>query len=91
MDFIEVVIDGPIPVDRDDVEDSLSAALDGVGEVSGAGTGSFVSNLDLDIDPEADRDDVLRRVFAALRELDLGGSVRVRPGDGSEWFRLGEW
>lgn len=91
MDFIEIVIDGPIPVDRDDVEDALSDALDGIGEVTGAGTGGFGSNLDLEVDPGADRNEVLQRVFATLRGLDLGDSARVRPGDGEAWFRPSEW
>ena len=44
MDFVEVIIDGPILVDRDDVEDALEMALGGIGEVTGAGTCNGVSN-----------------------------------------------
>lgn len=74
-----------------DVEDSLEMALGGVREVTGAGTGNGFSNLDVEVDSGADRSEVLRRIFAALRGLNLGDSVRVRPGDGDVWLRSGEW
>ena len=91
IDFVEVIIDGPILVDRDDVEDALEMALGGIGEVTGAGTCNGVSNLDVEVDSGADRSEVLRRIFATLRGLNLGDSVRVRPGDGDAWLRSGDW
>jgi hypothetical protein len=91
MDFVEIVIDGPTDVDRDDVEDTLSAALGPYGDVTGAGTGIDGANLDLDVDPDVGRVEVLGRIFAALNRLQLGDSVRVRPGDGQVWIRPSEW
>jgi hypothetical protein len=91
MDFVEIIIDGPIPVDRDDVEDALNEAFEGVGEVVGAGSGMGVSDLALEVEPALDRAEALNRVFSVLASLGLGDSVRVRPGDGEIWFRPSEW
>ncbi|MER6814053.1 hypothetical protein ABT299_32695 [Spirillospora sp. NPDC000708] len=93
MDFIELVIDRPLPegVDRDDVEDDLNEALAGRGEVSGAGTGLGFSNLDVDVDPAADREEALGAVFEVLARLQVGDAVRIRPGDSVVWIRLSGW
>jgi len=91
VDFVEIWIDGPIPVDRDDVEDALNEALEGIGEVTGAGTAASGSNLDVEVDEAADRRHVLDQIFHVMRGLNIGDSARVRPGDGEEWFRLSEW
>ena len=91
MDFVEIVIDGPIPVDRDDIEDGLNEMFEGTGGVVGAGTGLNMSHLDLEVDPSSDRSEVLNRVFSLLAALDVGEAVRVRPGDGTTWYRPGEW
>ncbi|GIF09832.1 hypothetical protein [Actinoplanes siamensis] len=91
MNFVEVVIDRPIGIDRDDVEDALELALGGMGEVTGAGTSATGSHLDLEVNPDADRAEVLRLVFGVIEDLGVGDSARVRPGDGEEWFRLSDW
>ncbi|SIN79234.1 hypothetical protein [Agromyces cerinus] len=83
---MEIRFDRQLPVDRDDVEDELNEALDGIGEVSGAGSGAFGAHLDVDIDPAADRDEVVRRVLDVLVGLGLTGLARIRPGDGTEWI-----
>ncbi|GAA2102809.1 hypothetical protein [Actinomadura alba] len=91
MDFIEIVFDRPLPtdVDRDDVEDDLNEALEGLGEVTGAGTGLGSSNLD--VDPGANRSEMLDLVFRVLADLGVGDAARVRPGDGEVWIRPSEW
>ncbi|GAA2729840.1 hypothetical protein [Actinocorallia aurantiaca] len=91
MDFVEIWIDGPIEVDRDDIEDALNEALAGAGEVSGAGSGTGGSNLDVDVFEGADRSNVLNRVFEVLNALGVGDSARVRPGDGDVWIRPSGW
>ncbi|MFD6607276.1 hypothetical protein ACFWD1_00115 [Micromonospora chalcea] len=91
MDFVELVIDGPIAVDRDDLEDELNNALLGRGEVTGAGTSERGAHLDIDILATADRQSVLNAIFGVLAALDLGDSVRVRPGNGQTWLRPSEW
>nr|BFE32004.1 hypothetical protein GCM10010200_042550 [Actinomadura rugatobispora] len=93
MDFIEIVFDRPLPtnIDRDDVEDDLNEALRGLGEVTGAGTGLNRSNLDVDIDPAANRSTVLALVFGVLAKLEVGDAARVRPGDQETWIRPTEW
>jgi hypothetical protein len=90
MDFVEVVIDRPIEVDRDDVEDELGIALGDMGSITGAGTGEDRSNLDIDIDPATDRSMALGVIFEVLGTL-VGDAARVRPGDGEEWLRPSEW
>lgn len=91
MDFVEIWLDGPIPVDRDDVEDALDVALTGIGEVTGAGTGQGGSNLDVEVDEDVAKNVVLDRIFTVMRDLGVGDSARVRPGDGEVWIRLSEW
>ncbi|MBU8858113.1 MULTISPECIES: hypothetical protein [unclassified Micromonospora] len=90
-DFVELVIDGQIDIDRDDLEDALNEALIGRGEVTGAGTGEHISHLDIDVLAAADGRAVLDAVFGVLAALDLGDSVRVRPGDGQTWIRPSQW
>ncbi|MFI7507566.1 hypothetical protein ACIBSS_12145 [Micromonospora aurantiaca] len=90
-DFVELVIDGRIDIDRDDLEDALNEALVGRGEVTGAGTSEYGSHLDVDVLVTADRRAVLDAVFGVLAALDLGDSVQVRPGDGQTWIRPGQW
>ncbi|MFG2169292.1 hypothetical protein [Micromonospora chersina] len=91
MDFVELVIDGPIAADRDDIEDELNHALLGRGEVTGAGTSERGSHLDIDILATADRQAVLDAIFGVLAALNVGDSVRVRPGDGQTWLRPSQW
>ncbi|MGC4903394.1 hypothetical protein ACLQ2Y_29205 [Micromonospora echinospora] len=91
MDFVELVIDGSVSVDRDDIEDALNEALAGQGEVTGAGTSQAGSHLDVEIDQLVDRLVVLEKVFLVLEQLQVGDAVRVRPGDGENWLRLSQW
>ncbi|WP_091287150.1 hypothetical protein [Micromonospora haikouensis] len=91
MEFVEIVIDGPILVDRDDIEEGLNEALVGHGEVTGAGTSEAGSHLDVDIEPGSNRSLILERIFGVLETLSVGDSVRVRPGDGNDWVRPSEW
>ncbi|MFC1438201.1 hypothetical protein ABUW04_08020 [Streptacidiphilus sp. N1-10] len=91
MDFVEIWFDGPMSVDRDDVEDALNSALQGIGEVTGGGTGETGSNLDVEVDGEFPKDLVVGKIFAVINELEVGDSARVRPGDGDLWIRLSEW
>jgi hypothetical protein len=86
MDFMEIRFDRPLPIDRDDVEDEVNEALTGIGEVSGAGSGAFGAHLDVDVDPAAAHDEVVRRVLEVLVGLGLTGMARIRPGDGTEWI-----
>lgn len=91
MDFVEIWIDGPIPVDRDEVEDALNEALTSNGEVTGAGTSERGVNLDVEVEESTAEDVVLGRIFAVLEDLSVGDSAKVRPGDGEVWIRLSEW
>jgi len=91
VDFVEIVIDGPTQLDRDDIEEALVEALTGTGEVTGAGTSQMGSHLDLEIDPAAPRQDVLNTIFRTLSALGIHDSIRVRPGDTNEWIRPSEW
>lgn len=82
--FAELHLPVGIPVDRDEVEDAVGAAIEGSGEVAGAGTGVYGSNLDLVLYDDAD----VPGLLAALGELVaafgiVGARVRSkgrRPG-----------
>lgn len=88
---MQIVLDGPLPVDRDDIEDALNEAFVDTGEVTGAGSGNRGMNLDLEVDESEPKAVVLERVFRVLSELEVGDSARVRPGDGDVWIRPSEW
>lgn len=89
MDFVEIVIDGPILADRDDIEDALNGSR--IGEVTGAGAGMGVAHLDCEVNRDARRIHALTVVFGILERLAIGDAVRVRPGDSEQWIRLSEW
>jgi len=89
MDFLEIVIDGPIDIDRDELEEAISEAFAGIGEI--ATTDIATTGLDLELDQDMDDDDVLERVFDVIDDLGVGDAIRVRPGDDEEWLRLSDW
>lgn len=91
LDFVEIVLDGPLPVDRDDIEDALNEAFADSGEVTGAGSGRRGMNLDLEVDGSEPRSVVLERVFGVIADLGVGDAARVRPGDGEVWIRPSQW
>ncbi|MFE7753418.1 hypothetical protein [Streptomyces sp. NPDC057428] len=91
MDFVEIRFDGTFLVDRDDVEEGLNESLKGIGEVTGAGSGEFGAHLDVEVGDDFPKNDVLDKVFAVLKNLEIGDAARVRPGDGERWIRLSEW
>lgn len=79
--FVEVIGPQPLPddVDRDDVEDLVVAALGEDGEVTGAGSGSGRSHLDVEVSTGFEElPAVLRRIAAVLVDHDLGWIV-LRP------------
>ena len=89
MDFLEIVIDGPIDIDRDELEEAISEAFAGIGEI--ATTDIDTPSLDLELDQEMDDDDVLVRVFDVIDDLGVGDAIRVRPGADDDWLRLSDW
>ena len=83
--FIEIVGESALldqlDLDRDDVEDAITDALGGDGEVTGAGTGMAPGfpgwNLDVEVKDAAANLATVRRLAKALIRLGLG-SVRIR-------------
>lgn len=74
-----------VPVDRDEVEDAVSVAIEGSGDVSGAGAGVYDSNLDLAID---DDDVDVPGLLATIGEL-LRPWASPAPRFGSKGRRTG--
>lgn len=85
--FLEVIIqlDDAAFLERDEVEDSLQEALAaaGIGEVTGAGSGLGVSNLDVEL---TDLDAGLALVRKVLRDLEVPPSTMIylNEGDSSQ-------
>jgi hypothetical protein len=89
MEFVEIVIDGP--VDRDDLEDAIAEAFAGLGEVLPSGLDDEETALDLELGDDLPDDDVLERLFAVIDDLGAGDAVKVRPFDDEDWIRLSDW
>ncbi|MER5458358.1 hypothetical protein ABT008_26670 [Micromonospora sp. NPDC002389] len=73
--FVEIIFSG-LPIDRDDLEDALTAEFALDGEVTGAGTGEHGGNLDLEIAESADRTAALERLQKVFVELGIENHVR---------------
>ena len=85
--FLEVVLrsDDSAFLERDEVEDSLQEALAaaGIGEVTGAGSGLGVSNLDVEV---TDLEHGLALVRKVLRDLEVPPTTMIdlHEGDASK-------
>ncbi|MDT0467274.1 hypothetical protein [Streptomyces gibsoniae] len=67
--FVEIVLVG-LPIDRDEAEYALEAALGPDGEITGAGSGMGRCHLDVEIEAATlDADLALDRLRAVLAEL----------------------
>jgi hypothetical protein len=77
-----------LPVALDELEDTLDRALQGVGEVTGSGTGEMGSNIDVLVKNEnLSKTQVVELVRKALTGLDLPQSSRIVIED--ERFPIG--
>ena len=90
MDFLEIIIDRAMDLDRDDVEDAVTEAFAGIGATTGAGTGEDSSSLDLELDEDRPDDEVLERVFQVIEGLGVGDAIYLSWGGDRTW-RLSEW
>jgi hypothetical protein len=81
--FLEVILqsDDSAFLERDEVEDSLQQALAaaGIGEVTGAGSGLGVSNLDVEV---TDLGAGLALVGKVLRDLEIPPSTMIYLHEG---------
>lgn len=82
--FAMVAFQGPLNVERAEVEDELETAFLGIGEVTGAGVGQTGSHLDLDVDEAVPADDIRLRIIAVLTALQV--SIRAKIVVGSQVF-----
>lgn len=89
MEFVEIVVDGP--VDRDELEEAVAEAFAGQGEVLPSGLDDESTAFDLELARDLPDDDVLERLFAVIEDLGAGDAVRVRPADDEDWIRLSDW
>ncbi len=80
--YVDVYFSGPLPVDRDEVEDAF-ADVEGF-DVVGAGTGDTGANIDLEVDENVSREDALRTVARVLEDLDLIELSSLRVSDTGE-------
>jgi hypothetical protein len=84
--FAELLLPVGLKVDRDDVEDSVSEEFQDVVEVTGAGTGDYGANLDLEFS-STDQSDVVSRLREVLRSLDID-VAKVRFEGAVDWIDL---
>ena len=74
----ELVLPVDLPVDRDEVEDRIVAALGDEVEITGAGVGLGGSNLDLELTGDADRH--AQVIASLLRALGVAGATLRMEG-----------
>ncbi len=74
--LVELVFTG-LPIDRDEVEEALQAAFEGIGEITGAGAGMGRCHLDLEVTDGIGTAEVLRRVDSVLAELGIAEFAQV--------------
>lgn len=72
--FFEIIGHRHLPdsVDRDDIEDAITAALGSDGEVTGAGTGERGWHLDVEVYTAGDPASSAATIASTLCGLDLG-------------------
>ena len=58
-------------VDKDEIEDALDEAIGDIGEVSGGGIGQKGMNIDLDVEDDADPEELADLVRATLARLNV--------------------
>ncbi|MFF3517564.1 hypothetical protein [Streptomyces sp. NPDC002573] len=79
--FVEIVLTG-LPIDRDEAEDALEAALGPDGGVTGAGSGMGRCHLDVEIEAAAlDPVLALDRLRAVLAELGVEACAMLNVSD----------
>lgn len=85
--FAELLLPRELSVDRDEVEHALGRALGDRMEVTGAGTGVYGSNLDLEIAPDVEPSDQIAAIRGSLAALGvIGGKLRIEGSD--QWSDL---
>jgi hypothetical protein len=78
--FVEIVFTD-LPIDRDEVEEALDAALGPDGEITGAGSGMGRCHLDLEIEPGLSAGPTLDRLRAVLTELGVEAYATFNVSD----------
>jgi len=69
-----------LPIVLDELEDALEAALAGVGKVTGVGTGTAGSNIDLAVDGSVSEVEALSLVRKTLEQFELPRSSKIVIG-----------
>lgn len=60
-----------LSVGIDVIEDTLDEALDGIGEVTGTGTGEKGSNIDVEVEDCKDVTEIISLIKSVLKELSV--------------------
>ncbi|GLO63611.1 hypothetical protein MACH09_41190 [Vibrio sp. MACH09] len=66
-----------LSVGIDVIEDTLEEALDGIGEVTGSGTGEKGSNIDVEVEDSEDVTKVISLIKSVLKELSVPESTTL--------------
>lgn len=85
--FAELHLPDEMTVDRDELEDAVIEAFGGLADMTGAGSGNFGSNLDVEFGDPASRDDIVGTVKTVLASLGVE-RARVRFEGSEEWISL---
>lgn len=76
---VYIYFPSPLGTTRDVIEEALDEALEGVGEVSGGGSGAVGSNVDIEIF-EGDPRDYLDRLREVLRHSEVPHDTYITIG-----------
>ena len=79
--FVSVWVGNDLDVERAVIEDELETAFQGVGEVTGAGTGKTGCHVDAEVESGMPAAEVFKLVEKALAAAGLAVQAKVRIGD----------
>ncbi len=80
--FAELLLPLGMSTDRDEVADAIADAFADQLEMSGAGSGVYGSNLDLELIADLDPDELIVGVRRTLASLGvIGGKLRIEGSD----------
>lgn len=86
--FIDVYFRGPLPVDRDEIEEILAELPDF--EVVGAGAGDTGANIDLEVVSGIDSRSAMRIIADVLDRLGAASNAFLRASDTGEHVAVDE-
>ena len=76
--FVDVYIEGATNIARDELEDELENAIQGLGEVVGGGSGVKGVNVDLEISDEIAETEIVERIKKVIQDLGIRNDAHLR-------------